>query len=390
MNPILHVTEKEHIYKQLFKLKPLLKQDFSTSAVAPFIGRFGYPDIFVGVLSPSQSSEDAYLSDAPRSWAKECYTSHQVVDLRYSLINSRFKSNIYSSERILNIAREAGMAMRPFDVDIHLKREPKMVFSLHNFSAPTGPKGELQDAKITENPKVSSKVEKVVGDDDWKANDAIIYLHKKGFEENFLTRLMSVGNIGIKPDRKLVPTMWSITAVDDMVGKSLISSIRDFQQGGFQAYFGGYMGNYFLILTLPGIWSYELFEITVGQGPLQYSTDHESYLGRRQYADETQGGYYACRLAITERLHQQKRQNSVLALRFITPEYTLPLGVWVVREAARNSLKSTPFEFSDQPSLFAYARSIASKYNINLDDFLKRSVLLNERRVQTDLASFFL
>ena len=52
----------------------------------------------------------------------------------------------------------------------------------------------------------------------------------------------------MKKDRKLVPTRWSIVAVDSNIGDNLISQVKDYNQSGYLAYFGGYLGNYFLIL----------------------------------------------------------------------------------------------------------------------------------------------
>ena len=67
-----------------------------------------------------------------------------------------------------------------------------------------------------------------------------------GFDENYLSRILSAGTLGVKTQRKLVPTRWSITATDDTIGKELISQVKDCAQGEYWAWFGGYLGNYFL------------------------------------------------------------------------------------------------------------------------------------------------
>ena len=103
---------------------------------------------------------------------------------------------------------------------------------------------------------------------------------------------MSVGILGLKKDRKLVPTRWSITATDDIIGKSLISEIKDYSEiSSYYSFFGNYLGNYYLILIFPEVWSYELFETYVPSNwnftkPLRYGTDFEDYYGRKEYAFE--------------------------------------------------------------------------------------------------------
>ena len=84
-----------------------------------------------------------------------------------------------------------------------------------------------------------------------------------------------------------------------------------------------------------------------------------------------------------------KRQASVLALRFITGDYTLPLGVWVTREAARKSMFSKPIEFSSKELMMEYAGKLARrKFNFNLENILRQSVLLRNVKEQSKLAKF--
>ena len=101
-------------------------------------------------------------------------------------------------------------------------------------------------------------------------------------------------------------------------------------------------------------------------------------------------GYYAVRLAVLEQLKAMRKQGSVLVLRFITPAYDVPLGVWVVREAMRKSMAAPSLRFADRDLLLAYARAVAlRKFNIDLTDILKRSKLLDSLTNQQTLRRFF-
>ncbi|MBI4448891.1 hypothetical protein HY641_02595 [Candidatus Woesearchaeota archaeon] len=387
MQPV-HVTNREHIYKQLFRVKSALKEHFQGDVVAPFVGRIGYPHLNIGMLAPVVSEQESWLHDAPCEWAAREIPSATIIDLRSELLNSRFKAHIKAKPRLLELAREAAMSHKPTEMEIKLKSVPKMSISLHQFSAPTGPKGDLLHAALTSNPTVSSKVERVVDGNDWKAADAITYLYGNGFDETFLTRLLSVGTVGLKTERKLVPTRWSITATDDIIGKQIIDEIADHDECGYTVRFGGHLGNYFLVLTFPGPWSYELFELMVGRGQLEYSTDHEFHQGRKRYADETAGGYYASRLAVLEMLKEQRERGRVLCLRFITPEYDTPLGVWVVREAARKATRAAPIAMDSLQHCIVYAKTTAQQFDVDLDPLLSQSKLLTYLKTQRTLSAF--
>ena len=374
------------------------KQDFFGHAPAPFIGQFGYPQVNIGVLSP-QFLGEMQEYDSPRLWSQEHFKIGHIASLRYGLVNSRTKASVKDAlkgTRFLELVREVGMAKQAAEVEIKLAKIPQLQLKPDAEITPWGPASEIRTARITSNTKVDYRVEKVVNDTDLKAALGIIDLYQKGFEENTLTKLISVGNLGLKKNRKLVPTRWSITAVDDTLGKELISKIKDYPVGDYQLYFGGDWGNYYLLLFLPEIWGYELFETYIqkpvnpwSKNGFKYSTDHENYNGRKNYAEECAGGYYACRLGILERMIGNHRQNRCLALRFITNEYNVPLGVWVCREATRKSLSEKLFSFASQELMFKYAEElIKRKFGFDINLLLKESQLLKEKKQQTRLIEY--
>ena len=123
---------------------------------------------------------------------------------------------------------------------------------------------------------------------------------------------------------------------------------------------------------------------------IQFTTDYENYNGRKTYAENCSGGYYSVRLAILEKLNKLKRRSSVLALRFITGDYAIPLGVWVTREAARKALMNKPIYFEDKNYMLDYSRKLIRKYfNYELDNLLKESVILRNMKSQAKLSKFF-
>ena len=377
----------------MFKVKKnLTSNEFATASPAPFVGRYGYPYVNVGILIPPEA-KDAWLKDAPRHWAGKNFQIPEIVDLRSSLVNSRFRANIRKQNKMLDISQEIGMASRPVDIEVRLEDKPRFRLNTSEQMAPTGPLAKLECVDVTSNPKIDRRVDKVVSDNDLKATNGINYLYKHGYDENFLTRAFSIGNLGMKKDRKLVPTRWSITAVDDTISKHLHEHVRDLQQlGEHLAFFGSYLGNYYLILFIPDVWSYELFETYMPNASwnvsdeMDYMTDYENHAGRKTYAGNCTGGYYSVRLAILEKLKSMKRQASAIAIRVITGEYSAPLGVWVTREAARKALAEKPLRFGSLDLMINYAKSLGrKKFGFEI---IGKSRLLKNIQTQLKLTSF--
>lgn len=372
-----------------------LKEDFFGSSPSVFVGRFGYPKVNVGLLAPQKLDKNAWILDAPRHWAQKNTSIPEILGNRLSLVNSRTPSNIKTQNKTVEIAQEIAMSSKPVDLEVNLEKKPKYLSMSDYIITPMGPNAQIKKAKITENPRIDTRVDKVVSQTDLKSAEALNYLYKKDFDENFLTKLISTANLGLKFNRKLVPTRWSITAVDDTLGKHYHKQIQDFPEADYQAYFGSHLGNYFLIMFFPEVWSYELFETYMPKTAInqaqetRYSTDHEFFKGRQTYAENCAGGYYAARLPILERLHSIKRQATVFTLRFITEEYQAPLGVWVVREAVRKALQEPPLRFASEELMLKYAKlRIKKSFNFNLDYFLQKSVILKEMKKQTKLSFF--
>jgi hypothetical protein len=228
-----------------------------------------------------------------------------------------------------------------------------------------------------------------------KSAPALSKLYKKGFDEHFLRKMLSIGNLGVKTQRKLVPTRWSITAVDDTLGKGLIKEVKEFPEGNCHVHIGGYLGNEYVILFFDDLWSYELFEgylpLLKKHGASAWDTDYENYLGRKEYATNTVGGYYAARLSILEQLKKRNRQAAILALRFITTEYSAPLGVWVVREAVRKAMEAPPLQFGDRELMKRYVVDYCKKrFGFDVTSTIEQqSRLLKNIKVQTRLSSYF-
>ncbi len=389
---IERVKYKEMEQIQHLKINREFKSSFSGSAPAPFIGRVGYPNISVGILSPQYSGDTSYY-DSPKLWSKGNFSVGSVASLRFGLVNSKSQGNVKDlSGRYIEMVQEVGIAKSAAEVEITLDRKPSLQLNFEREITPFGPQAKIIQSKITSNVKVNPALEKVFSDTDLKASDGISTLYKKGLEETSISKALSVGAMGQKSNRKLVPTRWSITATDDTISKELLTSVKTHPIGEYTVHFGGGWGNYYLILFFPERFSYELFEMYVGeitknpivsphistQLTLKYSTDYEDYTGRKSYADNTAGGYYACRLPILEKLCGTRTQCSALALRFITSEYTLPLGVWVCREASRKSLQQRPLIFTTRNEMLHWCTEFANeKFKLNISTILKESLLLS-------------
>jgi DNA repair protein NreA len=378
-------------------LRDISKLD-SNSPPSIFIGsKLKYPNVNIGILSPLEREENVWVYDDAKYWANNNFQIADVLKLRNNLLNSKVQSNVYdarANKNFIQMAQEIATAYKPVDLEIELKNKLNVNRSKDRVLAPHGLRAELKKAKIIGNTKVHQQVDKVINDD-IKAVEGIESLYKFGFDEYTLSKIFSVGVLGLNKNKKLVPTRWSITATDDTLGKLLLKKVRDYPLiENHELFFGEFLGNQYLIMLFPRIWSYELFELYLPKSSwnpsseIKASTDYEDYHGRKEYASSTAGGYYASRFPIIEYLNSIKRQASVLVIRLETPTYWAGLGVWVVRESVRKAL-THKMTFSDEEELKNSTKKIGKiRYNFDISQILDKSRLLKEKREQKSLNDF--
>jgi hypothetical protein len=358
-----------------------------TSPPSIFVGKAFYPKVYVGILSPPSQQATADLLDSPEKWYQQKATIDQIVGYRGQLIYSRFRSNIHSFKgKLLEATQEVAMSRRPADVEIELKKNPKFQFDFDRWvTTPIGNPAPILQARLTENPSVERRVDNLVSDVDVKAATAVSELYFHQLPVSRIEKIFSAGLLGMQVERKLVPTRWAITAVDDIIGKILMAQVKDCQElGEIRLFSNEYIGNHYEILLLPGVYQYELIECWTAFGRAEFYSDYEPYWGRKDYANKTHGAFYAGRLAVLEYLNSIKRQAAVLIFREVLPSYEIPLGIWQMRETVRGAFVKSYEKFdSVEQAVKRISERVAAK-----DRWPLKSKLLKRLGEQKKISQF--
>jgi hypothetical protein len=341
----------DHVETFQDRFEETLQGDSLFGSVSPsiFVGRSNYPNVSTGILSPVGREDDAASFVTDSQWYDDGVSISDVFERRTSLLNSNRSAdaNVHDAwDGFVGVQREVAIADRPVSVEIGLDEGPDLDFDVDDVATPTGPRATARSAELAENPHVPRPVEKTLEDDDWNAQGAMTYLYRRGFDVYEVNTILSAGALGQAENRRLVPTRWSITAVDDTVGQYLRGRIRDAPSvDSVRIYRNEYLGNAYWIVLAPGRWEYELVEMKAPgsiwnpdpETGVYMSSASEGYEGRTTYVDETAGAYYAARLGVLEHLESVGRQAKVLVLRHVSDDYWGPVGVWQVRESVRNA-----------------------------------------------------
>jgi hypothetical protein len=372
---------------------PLMNSEDIAGASPPsvFIGRIGYPNVYAGPLVPP-IEEDTSIYDLPEYWFGR--SMDEIVGFRSMLVRGKHRVNVREFDeagKIIDKTRELAFAVNPVDVELILKNKPRGSIFLDDEVQPFGPSAQIRDLNVS-NARWDHHVERAYSDTDLKAVEAVRELYGKGVLVTKIQRAFSVGAFGMEENRRMVPTRWSITAVDDILSKDLMKKVKEFPEiSEYRIYESRYLDNIFEVLMIPSRWSYEAIEAWFpgttwnpkGRWTVMFG-DWEGYDCRTTYA-EIGGCYYSARLAVCEQLVKERRQAAVIVLREARPGYIMPLGVWQVRENVRNAMRQPPYKFN---TLETALKWVETRFQIPLQQWISKSELIKNALFQKRITDY--
>ncbi len=354
-----------------------------------FVGRIGYPKVSVGPLAVGEKG-DTRIFDSPEDWYGLGYD--RIAEMRVRLVRGTRPMDVGSARdppAYLQKLHDMLLSSWSSDLEVKFSRPPSATVLLVDEAPPFGPSAPVEDLSVRPG-STNAALEKVYYDRDLKSEEAVLRLYRSGVRITEIQRAFSAGMMGLGNNRKLVPTRWSITAVDDMISRHLVEEIKGRETvDEFRVYVERRLGNTFVVVMAPYRWSFEWIEAwypgttwNPGGGRPEVIGDREGYRGRTTYAEEVGGCYYSARLAVAEELSRERRQASVVAFREIYQDALFPVGVWFVREYLRRTLSGRYEAFDDARSAFDYAFKFLK---LPREVWLSKSILAREMLSQSRL-----
>ena len=362
------------------------------SPPAVFVGKHGYPKVEIGPLLPAEFG-DTSLMDTPERWVGR--SIDEIADMRFRLVRGKYRidaRDFAKSGRIVDSVQEIALTERPIEVETSFEKRPTGRVVLDDEVQPFGPSGRMEQMTIG-NGRFERNLERSFYDTDMKSTDAVISAYRNGTLISEIEKAFSVGTMGIGRNRRFVPTRWSITAVDDIIGKDLIRSSKFNETiDEYRLYRWDALDNRWCIIMMPCTWRYEMIEAWFPQSSwnpsrtnIDITADAEFFDGRSEYA-RCGGAYYAARLAVNELLLAQGRTAGVIVLREIHPGYDIPLGVWNIRENVRAALREEPVTSDGLEGLWP---QINGYMDVKRDTWMRNSAVLQDWKTQRRIEDFY-
>ena len=362
------------------------KEMEGSSPPSVFIGSWNYPDVYAGPMIAPQHG-DTTIMDMPESWITENRTQEEIIGYRLNLIRGKSMVNTADlGSRFVEKLQEISLSSSSIESEVAFSSIPTgTTFSEEH--TPFGPSAGIERFEI-ERGRWDQKLEKVFYDTDLISAEAVTSLHCQGVPFSGIQKAFSVGTMGVDRNRHLVPTRWSITACDTLIGNRLLNDVKKNPViDTWRVHQFSSLHNHYAVILMPTGWQYEWSEAflkVLGNEELVFS-DHEGYKKKTEYS-HLGGCYYSCKMAVLEALARQKEQAGAIILREAHKGY-VPMGVFNVRENVRGAMRQPAQEFEDIRSALSH---ISESFSLPLTRFIEEGALLREtiRQRQCRLSDF--
>ena len=358
-----------------------------TTPPSVFIGRWSYPKVYAGPMMSSQMG-DTHIMDSPEEWLGQNKTQDEIINYRMNLVRGKQLIKIDDLENpFVEKLQDISLASKSIYSEATFGKRPRGSM-LSEDSMPHGPSAVIEKFDI-DAVRWDRQLEKTFYDTDLKATEAVLNLHNKDVPFSAMQKAFSVGAIGTKNNRKLVPTRWSITACDSTLADEFLKEVRKFEiLDTYRVFEFGALNNYYVIILTPGEWEYEWYEafIKLMRNEELIFSDYETNGGKKEYSI-VGGCYYTAKMAVLDYLMKIKRQSGLVILREAYDGY-VPLGVFNVRENIKEAMMQPYLEFETLEKCLEYA---GTKLKIPISRYVKQGTLLNEmlHTKQTTLDMYF-
>jgi DNA repair protein NreA len=355
-----------------------------------FVGRYGYPKVRLGPMIPPLHGDTTIL-DRTELWLGK--SLQEISGYRLSLVLGSKNVNIHeTSNRYVENMQELSMSEKPAETEATFEKKPiadvkmQKEFRLNYEGTPFGPTAPLRSFKVASH-SADKRIESVYYDTDLRAIEAVMKLYRHGVEVSIIQRVLSIGMLGTKKKRKLVPTRWSISATDDIISGILVKEIKmNPSIDQFEVTRYSHLDNHYSVILIPhDEWIFEMIESWfTSQGQVAIGADNEDARGLN-HDPSIAGAYFAARLAVVEHLARRRKKAGAIVLREIHPNYVIPVGVWQIREGVREALKKPPQKFDDFNSAMSSACFCMS---LSKNELAQKSKLCKSFKSQTKISDF--
>ncbi|UCE11055.1 MAG: hypothetical protein JSW61_03735 [Candidatus Thorarchaeota archaeon] len=348
-----------------------------------FVETSKYPILWAGVLASPEPSEWLSIYDHPESWGG--LDREAVLSMRRHLyrIVVPIDAREMTPPAIIKSLQSLSLSVAPVALGVEVADLPPRHLYPLGSQLPSGPIVEADRLELLTEPDVS-RVARRITERDEPAADTVWDLLEYDYSLDQVARMMALGMLGRRGNRRIIPTRSAYKAViDSFVDRAIGVLAEKPVAHDFELYIGRTCGDSFVVLTAPGETRVDYVRIesrgeetkrgTSIDGLPQFTTDSKTSV----HAD------YARFSALKHQLASDVQRHTTI-FHHTTDERNSILGPWLARTGVRDAMGTAPVVFDSVSNVVPVLESILTP---DLDSWRADIPLLSCLGLENDAAS---
>ena len=318
-----------------------------------------YPIVRASVLAATQGSEFISIYDHPESWRG--LDSDAVLKMRAQLIRfgSQVDARSMEPSSLVKTLQTVALSVNPLGIRFEVNDMPQRSLSLLGGLLPTGPAVDARNATILNEPEISRVAEKIT-EQDIPAAESVWKLLDYEYTLDQVARLMSVGLLGMKDNRRLIPTKSAYKAsIDAFVSRALMELIDRPLTSKFTLSTVELHGDVFTVFTQPGMPRVDYLRIQRSEHGIERGFSFE---GVKNVSIDPKTSIFAdhARFAAYRNFIEKRRGSQVTVFHMSRSQRSEILGPWRVRAGVNEALEADTLELDSRENAIAVLQSLLS------------------------------
>jgi hypothetical protein len=306
-----------------------------------------YPMLEAGFLASTEPLEHLSIYDFPEAW--QGLDRDTIFTMRRHLYRFLYPVDARSlqPEGVVRSLQEIALSVRPIALRVEGESLQLRRLQLRNGQLPSGNDVTIKSVELLSEPETSKVAERIT-EQDISAAEGIWRLLDYDYSLDQVVRLMSVGLLGKKGTRRIIPTRSSYKAtINAFIDRSVMELIESPSVTAYELYMSTLFGDRFAVLLHPGEARVDYLRMDIVRDRM---TRGFSFEGLRQWPTDPKTSVFSdhARFSVYKNLVRRNQCCHATIFHMSKEPRNQLLGPWVARAGVQETLSSEPVKLDNK------------------------------------------
>jgi hypothetical protein len=338
-----------------------------------------YPMLDAGFLAAYEPLEHLSIYDYPDSW--QGLDRETIFSMRRYLYRFLLPVDARSMqpEGVIRALQEIALSVRPIALRVEGESLLPRRLRLRSGQLPSSNDVMIKSIEFLSDPEISKVAERIT-DQDIPAAEGIWRLLDYDYSLDQVVRLMSIGLLGRKKTRRIIPTRSAYKAtINAFIDRAVMELIESPNISSYEIYLGNLFGDRFVVLLNPG--EARVDYLTIDASGTRTARGF-AFEGLREWPTDPKTSVYSdhARFSLYRNLVRRKQRCHATIFHLSKDPRNQLLGPWIARAGVNEALASNPVNLDNKDNVFEVLETLLEP---SFSVWANRTPLLNRLETTT-------